>query len=134
MLRTTLTGLAVAAAVTTYAVPASAGDSFTTRIEPRAFYGASVTIEEGVRVFRPLPPQRQVIINPGGHRCISALTTHASPSTAGATTTFTVPHPMHTGAAAMVFPTITAAGATEALRRALVSDLTIRDNSGLRRR
>ncbi len=66
MLRTTLTGLAVAAAVTTYALPASAGDSFTTRIEPRAFYGASVTIEEGVRVFRPLPTQRQVIINPGG--------------------------------------------------------------------
>ena len=66
MLRNTLTGLAVAAAAVTYALPASATDSFTTRIEPRPFYGASVTIEEGVRVFRPLPRQRQVIVNPGG--------------------------------------------------------------------
>ena len=39
--------------------------SYTTRIEPRAFYGATVTMEEGVRVFRPLPPHDRVIINPG---------------------------------------------------------------------
>ena len=39
-------------------------ESFTTRIEPRPFYGAVVTLEEGVRVIRPLPPVRQVIINP----------------------------------------------------------------------
>jgi|GEM_PF-3616587 len=45
-------------------LPASA-DSVTTRIEPRPFYGATVTIEEGVRVFRPLPPHDRVIINPG---------------------------------------------------------------------
>lgn len=38
---------------------------YTTRIEPRPFYGATVTLEEGVRVIRPLPPERQVIINPG---------------------------------------------------------------------
>jgi hypothetical protein len=38
----------------------------TTRIEPRPFYGATVTLEEGVRVFRPLPPHDRVIINPGG--------------------------------------------------------------------
>ena len=37
----------------------------TTRIEPRPFYGATVTLEEGVRVFRPLPPHDRVIINPG---------------------------------------------------------------------
>jgi hypothetical protein len=37
----------------------------TTRIEPRPFYGATVTIESGVRVFRPLPPHDRVIINPG---------------------------------------------------------------------
>jgi hypothetical protein len=35
----------------------------TTRIETRPFYGATVTIEEGVRVFRPLP---RVMINPDG--------------------------------------------------------------------
>ncbi|MDX2287332.1 MAG: hypothetical protein NW217_00730 [Hyphomicrobiaceae bacterium] len=38
----------------------------TTRIEPRPYYGAVVTIEAGVRVFRPLPPTRHVIINPNG--------------------------------------------------------------------
>jgi hypothetical protein len=37
---------------------------YTTRIEPRPFYGATVTLEEGVRVIRPLPPERHVIINP----------------------------------------------------------------------
>lgn len=65
----------VAVAVTTGAIvalaaPASA-ESYTTRIEPRAFYGATVTIEEGVRVFRPLPPQRHVIINPNGSTPLS---------------------------------------------------------------
>ncbi len=37
-----------------------------TRIETRPFYGAVVTEEEGVRVYRPLPPHRHVIINPEG--------------------------------------------------------------------
>jgi hypothetical protein len=46
------------------AVPALAG-SRTIQIEPRPTYGATVTIEEGVRVFRPLPAgPRQVIVNP----------------------------------------------------------------------
>lgn len=45
---------------------ASAGDARTTRIETRPFYGATVTLEEGVRVFRPLPRHERVIINPGG--------------------------------------------------------------------
>jgi len=44
----------------------SAQDARTTRIEPRNFYGAMVTIESGVRVFRPLPPTTHVIINPNG--------------------------------------------------------------------
>lgn len=48
------------------ALPAHAEDAYTTRIEPRAFYGATVTIEAGVRVFRPLPPTRHVIVNPNG--------------------------------------------------------------------
>lgn len=55
-----------AAAASALALPAFATDAYTTRIEPRPYYGATVTIEEGVRVFRPLPPQKQVIINPGG--------------------------------------------------------------------
>jgi hypothetical protein len=37
----------------------------TRRVEPRPFYGATVSIEEGARVFRALPPHDQVIINPG---------------------------------------------------------------------
>lgn len=41
-------------------------DSSTIRIETRAFYGATVTLEEGVRVYRPLPAHGRVIINPGG--------------------------------------------------------------------
>jgi hypothetical protein len=45
---------------------ASASDATTTRIETRPFYGATVTLEAGVRVFRPLPPHSKVIINPNG--------------------------------------------------------------------
>ena len=37
----------------------------TTRIEPRPVYGAIITLEAGVRVFRPLPPHDRIIINPG---------------------------------------------------------------------
>jgi hypothetical protein len=55
-----LTGVAVAA----LHVPVSAEPAYTTRIEPRPFYGATVTLEEGVRVFRPLPPHNRVIIDP----------------------------------------------------------------------
>lgn len=43
----------------------AASAQYTTRIEPKPFYGATVTLEEGVRVIRPLPPERHVIINPG---------------------------------------------------------------------
>lgn len=43
-----------------------AADSYTTRIEPRPYYGATVTIESGVRVFRAIPPTRHMIINPHG--------------------------------------------------------------------
>lgn len=61
------TGIAAALAfgvTATITVEATAGG--TTRIETRPFYGAVVTIEEGVRVFRPLPNTDRVIINPGG--------------------------------------------------------------------
>ena len=53
-----MAGLGIAAA----SLPALAQS--TTRIEPRPFYGATVTMEAGVRVFRPLPPHDRVIINP----------------------------------------------------------------------
>lgn len=54
-----------AAAMAALATSAQA-QGYTTRIETRPFYGAVVTLEEGVRVFRPLPPTRHMIINPGG--------------------------------------------------------------------
>ncbi|MEM7775615.1 MAG: hypothetical protein AAF732_08400 [Pseudomonadota bacterium] len=43
---------------------ASAQDAYTVRVEPRPYYGAVITIEEGVRVFRPMPPTRRMIVNP----------------------------------------------------------------------
>jgi hypothetical protein len=55
----------VAAAVVLPAIPASANDAATTRIETRRIYGATVTVEHGVRVYRPLPADHHVIINPG---------------------------------------------------------------------
>lgn len=45
--------------------PEVSAGAVTTRIEPRPYYGAVVTIEQGVRVWRPLPPTDRVIINPG---------------------------------------------------------------------
>lgn len=62
--RTPLAVMAVVAALLPAA--AAAQEATTTRIETRAFYGATVTLEAGVRVFRPLPPHSKVIINPGG--------------------------------------------------------------------
>jgi hypothetical protein len=47
------------------AAPARA-DAVTTRIETRPYYGAIVTIEQGVRVWRALPPHDRIIIVPEG--------------------------------------------------------------------
>jgi hypothetical protein len=62
---------AIALIVATFALPANGEEAYTTRIEPRVFYGATITLEEGVRVFRPLPPHRHVIINPGNRTPLS---------------------------------------------------------------
>ncbi len=56
---------------TCVAASAALADAVTTRIETRPFYGATVTLEEGVRVFRPLPSHDRVIINPGGKTPLS---------------------------------------------------------------
>ncbi len=46
--------------------PAVAEPAHTTRIETRPYYGAVVTIEHGVRVYRPVPPTQHLIVNPDG--------------------------------------------------------------------
>lgn len=56
---------AIAAGAICIGAGAAVAESYTTRIEPRPYYGATITLESGVRVIRPLPPERQVIINPG---------------------------------------------------------------------
>jgi hypothetical protein len=56
----------VFAAAALLPVSVQATEATTTRIETRPFYGATVTLEAGVRVFRPLPPHSKVIINPNG--------------------------------------------------------------------
>jgi hypothetical protein len=48
--------------------PAAAGDAYTTRYETRPVYGAVVTVEHGVRVYRPIPPTRYLIVDPRGSR------------------------------------------------------------------
>ena len=63
-MRIALTLTLTAAALALSAAGAAAQS--TTRIETRPFYGATVTMEEGVRVFRPLPADGHVIINPDG--------------------------------------------------------------------
>jgi hypothetical protein len=61
-MRVSVLGVLAGLGVCVGSLPASAQS--TIRIEPRPFYGATVTLEAGVRVFRPLPPHERVIINP----------------------------------------------------------------------
>lgn len=57
--------LAMLLALAAAAVPtAAAADAVTTRIETRPYYGAIVTLEQGVRVWRALPPHDRIIIVP----------------------------------------------------------------------
>ena len=65
MFARSLFATALAAAVTVQLAPAFA-ESATIRVEPRPYYGAVVTVEQGVRVWRPLPPTKYMIINPTG--------------------------------------------------------------------
>jgi hypothetical protein len=60
-----------AAALLLAAPSARAEDASTTRILPYNAYGATVTVEQGVRVFRPLPADGHVIVNPGNRTPLS---------------------------------------------------------------
>jgi hypothetical protein len=66
-----LPALIAATVLTVLPLAAAAQEATTTRIETRPFYGATVTLEAGVRVYRPLPPHSKVIINPGGKTPVS---------------------------------------------------------------
>ena len=57
---------ASAVAILLIAAAAQARDGHTTRVVRGDVYGATVTVEEGVRVFRPLPSDRHVIVKPEG--------------------------------------------------------------------
>ncbi len=65
-MRAVLLALAMSAVST-----AALAQAVTTRIETRPYYGAIVTIEQGVRVWRALPPHDRIIINPEGRTPIS---------------------------------------------------------------
>lgn len=72
---TRLLAASAGAALLVAAAAAHAGSgAHTTRIEETNAYGATVTIEEGVRVFRPIPSDRHVIVNPGGKTPLSVHT------------------------------------------------------------
>ena len=61
--------VAVAAVLVAWSMPAVASELI--RIEPRPYYGAVVSIENGVSVYRGLPTQSLMIINPGNKTPVS---------------------------------------------------------------
>jgi hypothetical protein len=67
---------ALAASIVTSAALA---DAVTTRIETRPYYGAIVTIEQGVRVWRALPPHDRIIINPEGRTPVTVGVNQGGP-------------------------------------------------------
>lgn len=46
-------------------IPAAANAQVVTRIETKPVYGATMTVEKGVRVWRGLPSAGHIIVNPG---------------------------------------------------------------------
>jgi hypothetical protein len=57
-------GLATLLLVLVSAQASAQDGASTTRVERRAVYGATVTEEQGVWVFRPIPPTRHMVIAP----------------------------------------------------------------------
>ncbi len=63
--------LAVATALAALGATAALADARTIRIEPRPYTSVVVTVENGVRVWRPMPPTELVIVNPGNKASIN---------------------------------------------------------------
>ena len=59
-----ISGFMLVSAAAFWPCAALSEEAYTTRIEPRPYYGAVVTIEHGVRVYRPVPATRHMIIDP----------------------------------------------------------------------
>ncbi len=64
-------GLAIFGIVTAVGLSAPAVAGELIRIETTPTYGATVTVEQGVRIFRPLPAPSRIIINPAGKTPLS---------------------------------------------------------------
>jgi hypothetical protein len=65
MLPSRLTVIAATLVASVAAAPVAMADGGgLVRIEPRPYYGAVVTVEKGVRVYRALPSQHLMVINP----------------------------------------------------------------------
>lgn len=75
MARLTTSALLITVAATSMAVSVRAEPVTsrigTTRILERPVYGATMTMEQGVRVIRPLPPTHHVVVNPHGRTPLS---------------------------------------------------------------
>jgi hypothetical protein len=84
--------LLVATGLATSGLPAWA--QVTTRIEPRPFYGATVSVEEDVRVFRPLPPMTVS----SSTRVLARRSAWRGAITGGAVTTTSTLHAEHVSA------------------------------------
>ncbi len=67
--------LAAGAALVLSSAAASSQEARVIRVEPRAFYGATITLEAGVRVFRPLPRTSHIVINPDNKTPLSVSVT-----------------------------------------------------------
>ena len=59
---------------------ALAEPAHTTRIETRPYYGAVVTIEQGVRVYRPVPPTQHLSSIPTARRRCNSTSAAAAAS------------------------------------------------------
>ena len=66
MLRKLVVSLIGLSALVLSTLSSYAQDNSVTIIETRPFYGATVTIERGVRVTRAFPSNKHIIINPFG--------------------------------------------------------------------
>ena len=84
-----LSKILIAGAALTASATAVLAEARTLRIEPRAYTSVIVTVENGVRVWRPMPMTDRVIVNPGNKASINIEVDAKSNKAAIYTTTAT---------------------------------------------